>query len=222
MQENEKKVYHIRFFSDMPNWVSMSTIDKETLDEFIQYLYSLERRIVVLPYVCGGGGPVSSDPTTDRTYIPRAIAEGISKKVDIDTLLNENISHGLADKTNCYGIHFMEDVYEFYRSLGIENFRAYSAAIKQYHRNDNEEHLSYGELKDNEKLQEFAKWIGYESGYKHYPYQSRWVFVYMFRNEFKRFMEEKGYQVVVDGGWVLNNKFREVKLGLINENGDLY
>ena len=43
----------------------------------------------------------------------------------------------------------------------------------------------------------------------------------MFRKEFIRYMKQKGFDVVVDGGWVLNDKEREVKLGLIDKDGHL-
>lgn len=220
MKKKKQKVYRIKFYSTMPNWVSVSTIEKRTMDEFIRYLYSLDRNIVVLPYISGGGG-AQGNPTTDRTCIPKSIAEGIRKKEDIDTLLNKYISWG-EEGEKFRKIHFMEDVYEFYLSLGIENLDAYTAAIEQYNRVKIEEHLLIGEFRNNTELREFAKWIGYWQENQHYPYHSRWVFVYMFRNEFKRFMETKGYRVEVDGGWVLNNKHREVKLGLINKDGELY
>lgn len=220
--EKNLKTYRIKFYSCMPNWVSMSTIDKETLDEFIRYLYSLKRKIVVLPYISGGGGgPMGGNPATDRTYIPLSIAKGIEKKEDIDTLINKDISWG-KESESFRKIHFMEDVYEFYLSQGVENYGAYQAAIGQYQGAKIKEHLLIGDfLKKNNKIKEFAEWIG-ESKYEHYPYHSRWVFIYMFRNEFKKFMEDKEYKVEVEGGWVLNNKFREVKLGLINEDRELY
>ena len=44
----------------------------------------------------------------------------------------------------------------------------------------------------------------------------------MLRNEFKKIMYDSGYFVKVDGGWVLNNKDREMKIGLINDKGGLY
>jgi len=44
----------------------------------------------------------------------------------------------------------------------------------------------------------------------------------MFRNEFKKFMSDKGYKVYPVGGWVLNDKKRECDLGLIDENGELF
>ena len=53
MNEN---VYTITFKDKgRRNWVSLSSITKETIDGFIKYLYSLNRDINVLPYIPGGG-----------------------------------------------------------------------------------------------------------------------------------------------------------------------
>ena len=57
--------YKISFVSDVPNWVSISSIDRKTLDSFIDYLYSLKRDINVFPYI-PGGGPFGN-PCLDKT-----------------------------------------------------------------------------------------------------------------------------------------------------------
>ena len=123
------KTYRISFYSDMPNWVSISSIDKKTLNSFIEYLYLLKRDINVFPYV-SGGGPFGN-PHLDRISVPKAIAKDIKQKVPADKMLNNHISRDENDKS-CFGIHFIEDVYEFYLSLGIDNKKAFEASIHQY------------------------------------------------------------------------------------------
>ena len=49
-----KNRYVISFLVKNINWVSISSIDKETFYSFIKHLYLLKRKIVVLPYLCGG------------------------------------------------------------------------------------------------------------------------------------------------------------------------
>lgn len=209
--------YKISFVSDVPNWVSISSIDRKTLDSFIDYLYSLKRDINVFPYI-PGGGPFGN-PCLDKTYVPKAIAKDIKQKVPVNKMLNNHITRDENDKS-CFGIHFIEDVYEFYLSIGIEKKRAFETSINQYHCDEIKERLMINSFKNNRKLRKFAEWKG--NNYVHYPYHSRWVFIYMFRNEFKKYMHDRGYKVVVDGGWIINDKKREMKLGLIDENGELY
>ena len=43
----------------------------------------------------------------------------------------------------------------------------------------------------------------------------------MVRGEFIKYMSCKGYDVEVDGGWVLNDKKREIELGIIDINGNI-
>ena len=209
--------YKISFVSDVPNWVSISSIDRKILYSFIDYLYSLKRDINVFPYI-PGGGPFGN-PCLDKTYVPKAIAKDIKQKVPVNKMLNNHISRDENDKS-CFGIHFIEDVYEFYLSIGIEKKRAFEASINQYRCDEIKQRLMINNFKNNRKLKKFAEWRG--NDYTHYPYHSRWVFIYMFRNEFKKYMHDRGYMVVVNGGWVINDKFREMKLGLIDENGELY
>ena len=216
-QRKKMKEYKILFYTDKCNWVSLSSISKKDLDAFIEYLYSLTRDINVFPYI-SGGGPFGN-PYLDRTYVVRGIANDIKKKVPIDKVLNKYISRDESEQSY-FGIHFIEDVYEFYLSLGIDEKIAFSAAKSQYNCENIKKYLMVGEFEHNEKLKAFAEWRG--NDYTHYPYQSRWVFIYMFRNEFKKYMHDKGFRVVVDGGWVLNDKNREIKLGLIDENGELF
>ena len=147
------KEYKITFDHTLSecNWNSISSIDKETLDGFIDYLYSLDRHIQILPYIPGGGPFLN--PYLDKTYKVHQIVDDIKHKVPKDEMIKKRFDH------------FLED---------------YSNSEDDYHR-----------------------------------FFSRWVFIYMFRGEFKRYMNERGYEVVVDGGWVLNNERRERIFGLI-------
>ena len=135
-------------------------------------------------------------------------------------MLNTHITHDKNDK-GCYGIHFIEDVYEFYLSLGIKEEDALTAVSAQYKEDDIKLNLMINNFKNNKKLKAFAEWKT-NDGYSRNPYYSRWVFIYMFRNEFKKYMHDRGYKVEVEGGWVLNDKKREMTLGLIDEEGNLY
>ena len=83
------KQYKIKFLKSNknPNWVNVSNIDKKTFNDFISYLYQLNRDIVVLPYIPGGGGPIHVDPSTDRTYLVEGIADSIKNKTPINEIL---------------------------------------------------------------------------------------------------------------------------------------
>lgn len=102
--------------------------------------------------------------------------------------------------------------------ISIDEKVALQAVVNHYTKTEIERYLL--PLANKRKLQNFANWIG--DDYMIYPYYSRWVFIYMFRNEFKKYMHDKGYKIIVDGGWVINDKKREMDLGLIDESGELY
>ena len=218
MVDSNEKIYRISFRINTFNWVSLSSISKDELMDFIKYLYSLKRSINVFPYIPGGlAAGCIPNPYMDKTYLVERIAKDIKNKTDIDKMLN-TITRDFISEKSCYGIHFIEDVYEFYLSLGIAEKVALQAVKNHYTKTEIERYLL--PLTNKRKLQNFANWIG--DDHSVFPYHSRWVYVYMFRNEFKKYMHDKGYKITVDGGWVINDKEREMKLGLIDENGELY
>ena len=215
------KTYKISFYLDKPNWVNASNIDNKTFYDFIDYLYQLDRDINVLPYIPGGGGPLCCDPTTNKTYLVEDIASCIKEKIPFELIFNKAFPGRLVkcdNFTNPYNafVFFIEDTYELISNLCSKD-AALNTCLKQYSAKEIR-NLKTTQPEDQTKLNLFADWI--EEGY--FPYISRWNFIYMFRNEFKKFMYDKGYTIKVEGGWVLNDKEREVKLGLINEEGELY
>ena len=223
MVKKYKEEYTISFYKDCPNWASLSSIDKKTFYSFIKYLYSLERKIVVLPYICGGQvGPCHADPTLDRTKDVSAIVEEIKNKTPIHEMLTHHFSCNNTRNNKFLYIHFNEDLFEFFKSIGLDNNNAlkqadYCSSIfcdvdEVKYRLENINGINHSKAKS------FIRW------FKTKPkiHGSRWKFVYMFRNEFKKFMDEKGYFVNPIGGWVLNDKDREFELGLIDEDGLLY
>ena len=216
MKWNKYKIsFKYSKYNEGLNWVAVSSITKEDLNGFIEYLCSLNRDIEVLPFIPGGliGFRVKADKDETKSVIQ--IAKDIKNKVDKDKMLNHHFPGDLYEK-QFSTMHFIEDEYEFYLSLGIDKAPALNAIgydearIKQF--------LMVGELKNNSKLKALAHrrsvWI-------QYPKYSRYVFVYMFRKEFLKYMSSKGYDVESDGGWVLNDKKREIELGLIDINGNL-
>ena len=216
MKWNKYKIsFKYSKYNEGLNWVAVSSITKEDLNGFIEYLCSLNRDIEVLPFIPGGliGFRVKADKDETKSVIQ--IAKDIKNKVDKDKMLNHHFPGDLYEE-QFSTMHFIEDEYEFYISLGINKEIALEAIgydearIKQF--------LMVGELKNNSKLKALAHrrsvWI-------QYPKYSRYVFVYMFRKEFLKYMSSKGYDVEIDGGWVLNDKKREIELGLIDINGNL-
>ena len=196
------------------NWGNISSITKEFLDDFIKYLYSLDRDIEVYPYIPGGGAPLGINPYTDKTYIVTNLAKAIKNKESIYPLLDKYFFHD-EEHSNEFGIYFVEDLFEFYLSMGIDTLRAFKASIGHYNKQQILEEFS--DIKDD-RLIRFANWRG--NGYLHIPNLSRWVFIYMFRNEFKNYIKDRNLEVSIPGGYILNSKKREMKLGLINEDGE--
>lgn len=219
----EKNIYKISFKKNSHHnyrWrASISSISKKELLNFIKYLYSLNRDILVFPYLPGGLSGVALRPYMNKTDLVKNIAKDIEDKVPIDKMLNKNFNRDKNDRST-YGIHFSEDVYEFYLSLGIDEKLAYEAVSAQWCARQIKENLLINKLRSNRKLKRFIEWIG--DDYLRDPFWSRWTFIYMFRTEFKKYMYDKGYIVEVEGGWVLNDKKREMALGLIDEEGNLF
>lgn len=227
IEDKESKceaVYLIKFnksSEEQPNWVSFSNIDKTTFDEFVDYLYLLKRNINVLPYISGGMTVIPHDDL-DRTYVVERIVDDIKKGISKTELLNKHFVHRWNHQNsymNPFNLFFKEDVYEFIEEntklsrndvYRLVNKLPYCSCIDKDVFNDSEIYETFNSWLSNN--QEHNPWIG----------TSRWEFIYMFRNEFKKFMHDKKHRVVVDGGWVLNDKQREIKLGLIDENGDLF
>lgn len=224
MNEINKKVYAIEFYLDTPNWVSLSSVDKETFYGFVDYLYSLDREIVVLPYICGGFTPPFrpvEDKDLTRNVI--AIAKDIKNNAPIHDMLSSHFSVLNNIKGKYYEVHFIEDIFEALLSLGVN--KEESIDIVRMYRDDifdkNIGRIRYQLLSikniNTSEVQDFVNWLDYKPHIR----ISRWEFIYMFRNEFKKYMSDKGYVVNPVGGWVLNNKEREFKLGLIDEKGEL-
>lgn len=213
MRKNTIKPFVLTFnkkYEDYPNWVSISSIDKSLFYDFIEYLYSLDRKPLVLPYIPGGAPNGGAKPYMDKTYQVEILANDIVNKEPIQNVLNRfvyclwNKTDKTKDISNPYQLFFIEDVYEYYLSLGIDKAKARIQAYERYNT------LLDGDCK---------KWLCDKYSF---PFSSRWVFIYMFRTEFKKYMKNKGYQVDVDGGWVLNDKSREIHLGLIDNDGNLF
>lgn len=212
MRKNTFKPYIITFdkkSNDYPNWISISSMDKKLFYDFVNCLYSLNRKPIVLPYIPGGAPNGGAKPYMDKTYQVELLADEIFRKVPIDNILNRfvyclwNKDDKIEDLSNLYRLFFIEDVYEYYLSIGIEKEKAKEQVYERY----------------NVTIDNGCKqWLCEKYPF---PFSSRWVFIYMFRSEFKKYMYGKGCLVQVDGGWILNDKKREMKLGLIDEYGNL-
>lgn len=219
----DRKVYQITFKQTVYHnyrWVaSISSISKKDLMDFIDYLYGLKRDIHVFPYIPGGlSAGIIPKPFMDKTYIVKGIAKDIKDKIPVTKMLNVFTRDN--NNNDCFNIHFSEDVYEFLLSLGVNETAALEAVTQQWHESTIKRNLMINKFKKNKKLKEFAEWIG--DDYLINPYCSRWMFIYMFRTEFKKYMYDKGCVVEVEGGWVLNDKRREMALGLIDDEGNLF
>ena len=199
--------FEISFDREGPHWVSISNIPKNMIDDFISYLYELDREIILDRYIPGGFAGVAIRPYLDKTDLAKKIIVDIKNRMDVNTVLN-NIHFSLNDNNNPYNFHFVEDLYEYYLSKGLDKSTAKKACY------ENEYRLQV--LKEDKEYQSILKWLE-----NHWPFTSRWTFIYMFRSEFILFMRQAGYQVSVKGGWVLNDKQREIELGLIDKNGNL-
>ena len=247
-----KEIYKITFKKgEKHNWINVSSISKEVFYSFIDYLYSIgkdpyssNRMIVIMPYVSGGAPCGVGIPNLDRTGNVLGVYKDIEDKVPVHKMLDRHFTiqkpdieyqakyktseWKLEDLKGYENIHFIEDLYEFYISLGIDEEEAYKLCINRYDSDSLKELNLFDKVNDKEKLEGLINWIDDHSPYETFgkinawPYRSRWMFIYMFRNVFKKFMDENGYKVVVDGGWVLNDKEREMKLGLIDREGNLY
>ena len=221
-EKSEEAVYLIKFenLERFPNCFGISNIDKTTFDEFVDYLYSLKRDIHVLTFVFGamyGLGITKLDGTRDV----KAIAEDIKNGVPKNELLNQRFvfqSRTPVDYANPFNLFFKEDVCEFLEKntkLSKSNIRHLVADLPW--KLVVEKDMFYS----SKVFEDFNSWLTDNNGHKPWIKYSRWNFVYMFRSEFREFMDKKNYRVVVEGGWVLNSKQREVALGLIDKNGDL-
>ena len=213
------KTYGISFLKPRAhwNWVSVSTIDKETFQGFIDYLYDLDRDIEVLPYIPGGlSAGMIAKPNMDKTYLVERIVKRIKNKESREMMFRE-FTFVSDPEDNEADIHFVEDVYEMLLSFGLTQEDATELANRQYYSDDIKRDIPI--RVDSEQLEQFIEQF-HNSCY--FPYHSRWMFIYMFRGEFIRYITSKGYDgVSVEGGWVLNDKEREIKLGIIDENGNL-
>lgn len=212
MRKNTIKPFVISFdkkCGDYPNWISISSIDKKLFYDFIDYLYSLNRKPIVLPYIPGGAPNGGAKPYMDKTYQVEILANDIINKEPTYNMFNRFVyclwkkTDKIVDLSNPYQLFFIEDVYEHYLSLRIDNAKAKSLAYERYN----------ASIDTNCK-----EWLCDKYPF---PFLSRWVFIYMFRTEFKKYMKDKGYEAVVDGGWVLNDRKREKELNLVDENGNL-
>ena len=227
-KDNETKrgnVYLIKFIypGKHPNWANISNIDKKTFDEFVDYLYSLKRNIDVLPYISGGMIGMHILEDLDRTYIVKDIVDDIKKSLPKNELFDKYFVHRWNHPDtykNPFNLFFKEDVYEFV----MKNIKTHCSERDIYNFvND----LPYAksiekDIFDNSDLfNTFNSWLFDNQVHDPWIGTSRWDFIYMFRNEFIQYMNDRGYEVVVEGGWVLNDKERETRLGLIDENGEL-
>ena len=211
-------VYKISFLEPRAhwNWVSVSSISKEVFLGFIYYLYNLNRDIEILPYIPGGlVAGMGAKPHMDKTYMVRKIVRNIKNKEPIEEIF-EDFSY-IYEDDNKAKIYFIEDVYEMLLSFGLTQEDAVEIAKEQYCNSKIRDAIPI--CVNSELLETF---IGQLENSGYYPYHSGWTFIYMFRGEFIRYMKSLGYDdVSVDGGWVLNDKKREVELGLIDEDGQL-
>ena len=210
-------IYEISFIEPKAhwNWVSVSSINKDIFLDFIDYLYNLDREIEVLPYIPGGlVAAMIPKPYMDKTYLVKGIVEKIKAKEQKEELF-EVFCH-IKSADNQAKIFFIEDVYEMLLSFGLTQEQAAKVSIEQPFGERIKDHIPSNV--NSHQLELFIKQFD-DSWY--FPYGSRWIFIYMFRGEFIRYMKNKGYDTSVDGGWILNEKEREMKLGLIDENGDM-
>jgi len=206
---NIMKNYKITFLEPRLhwNWVTVSSIDKETFLGFIDYLYNLDRDIEVLPYIPGGLiACTGANPWMDKTYLVKRIARSIKDRKPKEEIFEEFTY--ISNKDNKAQIFFAEDVYEMLLSLGLTKEAAVQIANEHYNKNIIKTAISPSTNSD--LLKAFINQL--DSHFFYFPYHSRWIFIYMFRGEFVRYMKSIGYDdVSVDGGWVLNDKEREVK-----------
>ena len=206
------------------NWATISSIDKKTFNQFINYLYSLKRNIPIQPYISGGlVGPMHAVLDLDKTFKVEMLVEAIKNKVPKDRMLNYFLNYSWIlpkpkiDIDNKYNIHFIEDVYELLIPITNDVESIFYYIKKKITR--------VIEMPD-EKFDNIELWHDIRQELTNFnnnsllPQLSRWVFVYMFRHEFRSFMNKRGYEVIVDGGWVLNDKKRELSLGLIDKDGN--
>jgi hypothetical protein len=213
--------YTIVFYEDVPNWVSISNIDKKTFYDFIDYLYSKEIKIIY-PYVPGGFvGPCHAARDKNETYKLENIVKSIKNKKPIHSLLNHYfVNHEYSPEPKFSYFHFTEDVLECILSFGVSNSEAnrlYNLCYSDF--DEFKFQISSYNTKHSRKNERLIKFLEINRKYMTY---SRWIFIYMFRNEFRKFMYDKGFKVFPIGGWVLNDKLREIELGLIDVEGELF
>jgi len=204
------------------NWALISSIYKNTFNQFIDYLYSLKRDIPVQPYISGGlVGPMHAVLDLDKTFKVKMLVEAIKNKVPKDNMLNYFLYCGWVfpkpklDIDNKYNIHFIEDVYELL--ILIANDEKILFDYISYQKTSQIPDNVFGNVELWHDIRQ--QLIDYEKR-SLLPVLSRWVFIYMFRNEFRSFMKKRGYEVIVEDGWVLNDKKRELSLGLIDKDGN--
>lgn len=199
------------------NWVSVSSITKEEFLGFIDYLYSLDRDIEIQPYIPGGYAALMLiREDLDKTYLVEQIVRIIKDKKPVVEIY-KIMDHVRQKENHESDIVFIEDVYELYLSLGVPQEIALEHANKQVYPCHKDSILPL--YKGNNKVETFISMFNDHDFY--FPFTSRYKFIYMFRNEFVRYMKTKGYDgVSVEGGWILNDKEREMKLGIIDENGE--
>ena len=191
------------------NWVSVSSISKEVFLGFIDYLYSLDRDIEVLPYIkC----EMFTESNTDKTYLVKRIARIIKDKCPKEDIFEEFTY--IPEDDNEAHVYFIEDIYEMLLSFGLTQEFAVDIARSHYCNDELDRQIPIAV--NSERLKTLITQL---EGSGYFPYHSRWMFIYMFRGEFVRYMKSKGYDdVSVEGGWVLNDKEREIELGLIDTN----
>lgn len=197
------KEYRITFLEPRTpwNWATVTSIDKATFLGFVDYLYNLDRDIEIQPFIqCGFTSSSKIKPNMDKTYLVKRIVRRI-KDNDSKEEVFEEFTY-LYNEDNKAQIFFIEDVYEMLLSFGLTKDFAIEIANKHHCSNDFEKDIPI--CVNDELLGMFMKQFEYSA---YYPYHSRWMFVYMFRNEFIRYMKFLGYDSVsVDGGLLSNDK----------------
>ena len=198
------------------NWVTVSSISKDVFSGFLDYLYNLGRDIEVQPYIPGGyASPMHIRDDLDRTYLVEQIVKLIKEKKPF-TEIFKVIRFINAKEEYETDTFFIEDVYELYLSLGVPQDIALHYANEQIRPSDERSFLPI--YKEDKRAKPFIDMFEKDPFY--FPFSSRYKFIYMFRNEFVRYMKTKGYDdVSVEGGWILNDKEREMELGIIDVDG---
>lgn len=221
---------------DYSNFQNISSITKEEIRAFLNYLCKKDKKDVIIDkFICGG---MFIPKPRDLPEIANSCLECMEEFKS--HYQKYHYGYGLDDKMQLFcikikispiqeklGLIFNEDIYEYLVLNKIKKKRALKITLSRGKmKNHKGKNMLLYEIPPSKKYyistknlpKEYLYCLS-EHGFPKYGHLSgsRYAFAYLFRSEYKKFMNELGFYVRVKGGWLRFNKKKEMKQGVYSE-----